>query len=545
MTDLLTEPLPVEPTAQATTTTLGAVVDALGPGLVTVVAAPRGLDVAVGEPVVHDPLGEPAVDRGDVVLAVGVDPSQRTAADLVARCGELGAAAVVVKSATTPPGVLVTAAERSGTALLLTTPEVAWGQLHSLLRTARSASVQRGRSVDAVPVGDLFSLADALSAMLGGAVTVEDEHSTVLAYSSTHYPTDQPRQDTILGRRVPSAWLTRLRDDGVFRRLWSSEDVIRVGPPEYDIAPRLAVAVRAGGEVLGSVWVQQGERPFRPDDVRVLRETAPMAALHLLRQRSGDDLERRRSGEQLRAVLEGRLPAALVADTLGVPADRPVAVLAVQLGPGGASEDVALTIDRAVGVLALTCRTYHRPAVAVAMGRTAYLIVAVRDLDPGALRKLGSDMAARVEEAVSVPVGVAIGGAPGGLLDLAVPRREVELALRVVAERSDLSVACVDDVRAALVVLQLRDVAAMHPQLLEGRVRLLEQSDRERSTAYVPTLTAYLDAFGDVRTAAEVVGVHPNTFRYRLRRLVELSGLDLDDPVERLVAQLQLRLVSP
>ena len=42
--------------------------------------------------------------------------------------------------------------------------------------------------------------------------------------------------------------------------------------------------------------------------------------------------------------------------------------------------------------------------------------------------------------------------------------------------------------------------------------------------------------------AAKRVFVHPNTFRYRLRRLTEISGLDLDDPLERLVAELQLRI---
>lgn len=37
----------------------------------------------------------------------------------------------------------------------------------------------------------------------------------------------------------------------------------------------------------------------------------------------------------------------------------------------------------------------------------------------------------------------------------------------------------------------------------------------------------------------DLVGVHGNTFRYRLRGLAELASLDLDDPVERLVVQLQ------
>ena len=56
------------------------------------------------------------------------------------------------------------------------------------------------------------------------------------------------------------------------------------------------------------------------------------------------------------------------------------------------------------------------------------------------------------------------------------------------------------------------------------------------------SLLAYLDAFGDVRSAAAGLHVHPNTLRYRVRRACELSGLDLDDPDQRLVAQLQLRL---
>ena len=36
--------------------------------------------------------------------------------------------------------------------------------------------------------------------------------------------------------------------------------------------------------------------------------------------------------------------------------------------------------------------------------------------------------------------------------------------------------------------------------------------------------------------------VHPSTFRYRLRRVVEVGGLDLDDPETRFTAQLQLRV---
>jgi DNA-binding PucR family transcriptional regulator len=67
--------------------------------------------------------------------------------------------------------------------------------------------------------------------------------------------------------------------------------------------------------------------------------------------------------------------------------------------------------------------------------------------------------------------------------------------------------------------------------------------DAKHRTGYLETLEAYLDAFGDIRSAAQRIGVHPNTFRYRLRRLVEIFGIKLNDADDRLVIGLQLRLL--
>ena len=36
--------------------------------------------------------------------------------------------------------------------------------------------------------------------------------------------------------------------------------------------------------------------------------------------------------------------------------------------------------------------------------------------------------------------------------------------------------------------------------------------------------------------------MHPNTFRYRLRRLSEVAGIDLTDPNARFAAMLELRM---
>ncbi|MFI0469132.1 PucR family transcriptional regulator [Saccharopolyspora sp. 5N102] len=54
--------------------------------------------------------------------------------------------------------------------------------------------------------------------------------------------------------------------------------------------------------------------------------------------------------------------------------------------------------------------------------------------------------------------------------------------------------------------------------------------DVDHNSQLVDTLSAYLDAFGDVAKTAQAMHVHPNTLRYRLRRITEVSGLDLSNP---------------
>jgi len=88
-------------------------------------------------------------------------------------------------------------------------------------------------------------------------------------------------------------------------------------------------------------------------------------------------------------------------------------------------------------------------------------------------------------------------------------------------------------------------VTAERPELLAGPVASLHALDAGGRTDYVRSLRAWFDHAGDVPRAAHALSLHPNTLRYRLRRMRELTGLNLTDPIERLVAELQLRILFP
>ncbi|HEU0132587.1 MAG TPA: helix-turn-helix domain-containing protein [Mycobacteriales bacterium] len=152
--------------------------------------------------------------------------------------------------------------------------------------------------------------------------------------------------------------------------------------------------------------------------------------------------------------------------------------------------------------------------------------------------------AGRAVLAAAAALGVAVRAATGPAVpaaDAAASRRLAVLALR--AGRP--GVTAFEQVRTEATFVALRDALRRVPPVDGGGVARLAAHDAARRTAYRATLRAYLDAHGDVATAAAAVYIHPKTFRYRLRRIEELSGLSLDDPGTRLATELELRLRRP
>jgi DNA-binding PucR family transcriptional regulator len=94
-------------------------------------------------------------------------------------------------------------------------------------------------------------------------------------------------------------------------------------------------------------------------------------------------------------------------------------------------------------------------------------------------------------------------------------------------------------------LLELRDLAAARGERPVGPVARLLAYDEHTDSDLTETLEAWLDSLGDVRAAAAALFIHPNTLRYRLRRLEEVSGLDIADPEQRFAAMIQLRILAP
>ncbi|MEY9956651.1 helix-turn-helix domain-containing protein [Streptacidiphilus sp. MAP5-52] len=521
--------------------TLGTLVDAVGSTAVSVLAAPRGLDVPVRAIHLHDcadPLDLPD-GTGAVLLAVGAQADAPELLDLLRRASALGCCAVVLKLRHSRPAAAVAAAAGLGLALLAADDAMPWRDVDAAFASALATDgLTVLTTVDFRD--DLFGIANTIAVALGGSVAIEDLGQRILAYSSVPgQRVDEIRERGILNRRVPD---DDLDQPAQYRAVLAASGVVRF-PQHGEELPRAAVAVRAGALPLGTIWAIEGPAGIDPDGERLLLDGARMAARHLLSASDAEDRAGHLRHETLRALLDTSRSAPDAAERLGL--SRRSSITLTGFTFTGADQPGPSVVRHLGTVLRQWYAAFHPRATVTTTKVSAYALVPGDD-QPATVR-LAARALQGVRRVFDAPVRAAVsapGAKPG---DIAAMREEIDEILRVLAaapldEGSD--VATVEDVHSRIALSRFANLLAQDPRLRHpGVIRVLEY-DRTHRTDYAATLLAWLDAVGDIADAARRLRLHPNSIRYRLRRAEELFDLDLSDPDTRLSVWLQLRLAS-
>jgi DNA-binding PucR family transcriptional regulator len=532
--------------------TLRELLAAVGEPLITVLAAPAGLDVPISGLAIVDPEDAPDEHRGGLVLVVGA--RGRDAVPLVRAAGAAGAAAVAVKvgAAAAPNSptdggpsaggdavaayadereALRAAAVEAGVALLAVPVDVRWERLESLAAGVLDASEAAGPD-------DLFALAQTVALLTHGIVCIEDTASRVLAYSRSDRDEgqiDELRRLSILGWQGPADYLRHLRQWGVFDRLRTGEEVVRVDEhADLGVRRRLAVGIHAGPRVLGTIWVQEGAQPFSPRAEDVLVGAARVAAGHLVRRRRAAPTWHR---DLVEGLLDGRASPDLVAGTFGLDEHAPTVVVgfAVRAGEGVTRE---LSVAELADVVAVHAAGYRRAALTAWRGDTVYAVLPDVAKVDAALRAMCAEVVAVTHRRTGVRVQAGVGAVAEGLAGVPSSRAEADRVLVAMPAGDD--VAAFDDLRAEVLLDQTLAVLRERPDLRDPAVDALVAYDHAHGGDLADSVLAWLDAHGDVRAAARMLTVHPNTLRYRVRRAVAVAGLRLGDPRARLVHHLAL-----
>jgi hypothetical protein len=516
--------------------TLEELVRTIGSEVVEVECAPAGLGIPISATVLDDP-GDPtgpAATPGGILMLIAPDLEVVAPAVARARAGQF--CALVVKRHGRSLGALVTASEQAGLAVLTVADEIPWRHLDALIASVLASGVRERTESDDARGEELFSVANAVAAVVGGSVAIEDLGQHVLAYSSIEgQRIDVLRRQGILDRRVPRG----PQDQEMYRQVLSAPGVVRFPQLGEDL-PRAAAAIRAGSLPLGTLWAIEGEAGLSAQAEAAVLDGARLAALHMLRSRNALDLDRLRRGELLRALLEDAHRPEHPWSRLGfAPSDR---ACLIGLSPAWSrdSADGLLTtnVAREIGRI---CSALRPDAPVVTIARGIYVLLAGPQPAPAA-RRLADRLVSDGSRALGGQIYAALSSEGAGARAVPGLRDEVDHVLRVNAGGLTApEVATLGEVRTQLLLLHLRDELDRRPELADPGLAVLLAHDERRHGELSMSLLAWLEADQNVQAAATRLHVHPNTLRYRLRRGAEIANIDLSDPDQRLAAWLQLR----
>ncbi|WP_341956517.1 helix-turn-helix domain-containing protein [Microbacterium sp. LWH13-1.2] len=481
---------------------------------------------------------DPALDateyRDRIVLAAGVAEADLPA--LAVQLAAVGAAALIVRRAQ-PVDISSEAPEWTSALPLLHHLEGDWAQLANVLRSLLSPhSVGH---VTGVRLGDLFGLANALATLSEGAVSVVDSTGQVVGYSThSEQPIDDIRRRTtlLLQEEIP------ISSDLDYQSLLRAPDA-RHFPSETDQFGRVGIAVRASGELLGSIWVIQIDPALAPRTMTLLEEMEPIAAQHLLRAREdAADRDQRNSG-LLRTLLEDERHARSAASQLLIRPEAGCTIVCFRV-------DTFDQVEAMRGLHRLLHLAISVSSAAFPGSHSAVIGTQVVTLIPGSIAARAHTFAQaviRTDTALIAGIGTRAYDVNG----IARSHREagatagVLMSTPVADDRHrQTRIATFDEMRDRLAILQVTDLIEGLDAAVGDSASILAEHDAAQGTDLSRTMRIYLDHLGSVRETAAALHVHQNTVRYRLDVVRNDLGIDLDSPDTRLWLWLRLSVAS-
>jgi sugar diacid utilization regulator len=285
----------------------------------------------------------------------------------------------------------------------------------------------------------------------------------------------------------------------------------------------LAVA-RPHGRVLGGISLLDSDEAPTAVDLFLLEQAAAVLGWQLLHERRLAETELGLWGDFMTELMEepdaGRVRAH--AQRLGYDLDRPHrALLVVPDKPS--AETLQDTVRRATERLGGDCMVTRRNGGVV--------VVVGRDLD-------WSQLASAISGDGGAGVRIGVGRAHR-LEEISKSLDDAEFALKVTNPEENRKVAVFDDLGIWRLLAGTNELELQ--ELVDRWIGVLVKYDREHHSQLMKTLYAYLNEFGALESTAAKLHVHRNTLKYRLARIAELTGWDLNDADQRFHLNLACR----
>lgn len=406
---------------------------------------------------------------------------------------------------------------------------------YSLLQ--RSLAVHEKLTKIVLEEKGLEAILSTLSALVGCSAVLFDFHGVVLCEAAY--------RRHLGGELVADLW-RQISDRRADRQNFAlSMEGVGSGVQVYPV-----VASHRIGAFLAAV---KDSGDFSEYDRIILHNVVTVTALELVKKKAVAETEKRLAGDFFDELIASDLYEEEIARRLaffGLEPKSPHLIVLVDIDGGDDAETAPEQPDATAQDIkerlhwAVDEFMAKRESLFISASRSDSVVVLVQPgaLDAKALIALAGELQGVIAEMLpEISVSVGIGRPHRQLIDLRQSYYEASYAIKIRKLKGEPGViASFDDLGSYGLLLGLQDTLSLEV-FYDSVLGKLQEYDEHNSSDLVRSLACFLEANGHWGDAAEKLYVHRHTLRYRMKRVEEITGRDLNRSQDRMEFWLALK----
>jgi len=412
----------------------------------------------------------------------------------------------------------------------------------------RSEEIHRQLTEVVLAGGDAADIAETVASLVGNPVLIQDHDGSVCALAQAGSGLSQ--QDFIAATETDhdrAGVPMEFEDNGA--SLFQGCMVMLGGRA----VRKVSAPIIAGGSLFGHISVWEVNRPLRKLDLVTLERATTVVALDAINRRAVAEVERRYRNEFLDSLLSSGTPMgeafAARARSFGLDPGKSYVAMVLSVKGDWMLQGRARPGDEAKTRALARVNAEFRDRDGVIVGEKGdSIVILVPVAEGGTVKSHAVPLAQRVLRSLESTKGLArvrigVGRKSRTLGDISASYKEAQKALEA---------ACYLHRKPKIVTFEELGVYRLLPltarEDLESFYREtilpLKEYDAKKRGSLVLTLSTYFRCNGNLKKVSEELFTHYNTVVYRLEKIREITGLDLDDPDDRLNLQIGLKVAE-
>ncbi|TCP29589.1 PucR-like helix-turn-helix protein [Scopulibacillus darangshiensis] len=399
---------------------------------------------------------------------------------------------------------------------------------------------------------DLNHIVNRLEDYLGNPVYIEDTKTRLLAASQEKL-NDDWRRSYFLLTKASSGFQRFINNPETLEKLKHGKCPVKVGREEQRES-RVIFPIRDNNQLLGFITVIEKNQPLEEENDALLQQVASHLSLLLIKDRFSSQAQQSLEREFVNDLIEGNiLPGELEhrAAGLGIHSHHASFFLTLNyqsyLQEHAEEQDVRSQDPFVLQQIKTIVQPLFEKTMIFFKRNQLYLFCSVpseKDVSQ-AVKEKGHQMIERINQAFHFPFNLGIGRVYCDLNDVYRSYEKAQLVLKIGRDVWGTGQAVhFDQLGVYRFLMKLRNDSETLQYAHDLLRPLLDYDRKNLQSQLVKSLKVYLQTNGNVTKASELLFVHRSTLKYRLKKIQDITHMDLDDSEMRLQFQVAFKLLS-